>query len=273
VFRVAQLCGAVRDILSARRVSVLVFDPDTRTVSPLTSDRPDDDRLRDLGRKWARIHLDDFPAARTVLLERQPIAIEDAPRDVRLPQGLAEDFSATSVHLEPLLTTEPVGLLAIEPSTASRNPDLASIVPLVAASVARIQERRATETERIEDAIADLMEAAARERSMDGALAVICERVAQLLHARRAIAFVFEDGQAAPRIVRTAEGTHDHEAWGQLRSAGIVPPIVNAALEAGDVVVADEPTSPLLGDQWRRRPRACRPRLRSGAFWKRAPVP
>ena len=250
VFRVAQLCGAVRDILSARRVSVFVYDAATRTVSPLVSDRPEDDRLSEIGRKWARIHLDDFPAARTVLLERQPIAIEDAQRDVRLPQGAAADFGTTSVHLEPLLTTEPVGLLAIEPASASRNPDLASIVPLVAASVARIQERRATESERVEDAIVDLMEAAARERSVDGALSMICARVAQLIDAPRAAAFLFEDGRTLARVVRTADGEEDGEALERLRTADTPPPIVNAALEAGDVVVAEDPGSPLLGERW-----------------------
>jgi diguanylate cyclase (GGDEF)-like protein len=250
VVRVAQLCGAVRDILSARRVSVFVYDAASRTVSPLVSDRPDDDRLGETGRKWARIHLDDFPAARTVLLERQPIAIEDAQRDVRLPQGLAADFGTTSVHLEPLLTTEPVGMLAIEPASASRNPDLASIVPLVAASVARIQERRATETERIDDAIADLMEAAARERSVDNALSVICERVAQLVDARRAVAFLFEDGQALARVARVANGDEDREALERMRTADDPLPIVNAALEAGDAVIAEDPGSPLLGERW-----------------------
>ena len=116
VFRVAQLCGAVRDILSARRVSVLIYNPSSRTVSPLVSDRPEDEGMRELGRKWSRIPLDHFPAARTVLLERQAVTIDDAQRDVRLPQGAAADFGATSIHLEPLLTTEPVGILAISRS-------------------------------------------------------------------------------------------------------------------------------------------------------------
>jgi diguanylate cyclase (GGDEF)-like protein len=250
VFRVAQLCGAVRDILSARRVSVLVYDPDSRTVSPLTSDRPEDDRLGELGRKWARIHLDDLPAARTVLLERQSISIEDAQRDVRLPQGLAADFGTTSVHVEPLLTTEPVGLLAIEPASAARNPDLASIVPLVAASVARIQERRATEPERVDDAIADLLEAAARERSVDGALAVPCERLARMLHGRRAIAFLREDERLVARVARNADGAVDQQALERLRAGAEPLPLVDAALEAGDAVIAQEPASPLLGDRW-----------------------
>ena len=40
--RVAQLCAAIRDILSARRVSVLVYDAASGTVSPFVSDHPDE---------------------------------------------------------------------------------------------------------------------------------------------------------------------------------------------------------------------------------------
>ena len=70
VLRMSQLCGAIRDTLSARRVSVLVFDASSETVSLFAWDQPDDERLRELAGKWSRTPLEDFPAARSALLER-----------------------------------------------------------------------------------------------------------------------------------------------------------------------------------------------------------
>jgi diguanylate cyclase (GGDEF)-like protein len=251
VFRVAQLCGAVRDILTARRVSVLLYNPSSRTVSPLVSDRPGDERMRELGRKWSRIPLDDFPAARTVLLERQPVTIDDAPRDVRLPSGAAADIGATSIHLEPLLTTEPVGILVIEPAAAASSPDFESIVPLVAASVARIQERRKAEPEESAgESLLELVEAVAEERTLERALAAICERLAPAVGARRASIFLLENGRVVPRMCRDAEGSGDPEAWERFRSATTPFPLVEAALDAGDAVKAEDAESPLLAGWW-----------------------
>jgi diguanylate cyclase (GGDEF)-like protein len=251
VFRVAQLCGAVRDILSARRVCVLLYNPSSRTLSPLVSDRPEDERMREAARKWSRIALDAFPAGRTVLLERQAVAIDDARKDVRLPQGIADDFGATSLHLEPLLTTEPVGMLVIEPSTAASSPDLESIVPLVAASVARIQERRKAEPELPgSEAVLELLEAVADERSLGQALATVCERVAQALGARRASVFLLEGGRVTPHMCRHADGHGDPELWERFRAATTPLPLVEAALDAGDAVRADDPESPLIAGWW-----------------------
>src|SRR5439155_16264677 len=128
----------IRDVLNARRVSVLLYDPGSETVSPFISDEPDDERLRELGRRWARTSLDDFAAARAVLLDQRAVVIEDAPRDDRLPAGFAADFGASSLHLEPLVSPGPVGILAIEPAGAGQNEDLHSIIPLVAAGAARV---------------------------------------------------------------------------------------------------------------------------------------
>jgi len=251
VFRVAQLCGAVRDILSARRVSVLLYNPSSRTVSPLVSDRPEDERMRELGRKWSRIPLDDFPAARTVLLERQAVTIDDAQRDVRLPAGAAADFGGTSIHLEPLLTTEPVGILVIEPATAASSPDLDSIVPLVAASVARIQERRKAEPESpAGESVLALVEAVSEERTLERALATICERLALAVHARRASIFLLENDRIVPRMCRHADGSGDSEEWERFRTATTPLPLVDAALDAGDAVKAEEPESPLIAGWW-----------------------
>jgi diguanylate cyclase (GGDEF)-like protein len=241
----------VRDILSARRVSVLLYNPSSRTVSPLVGDRPEDERMQELGRKWSRIPLDHFSAARTVLLERQAVTIEDAQRDVRLPQGAASDFGATSIHLEPLLTTEPVGILAIEPAASASSPDLESIVPLVAASVARIQERRKAEPEIPGgESMLELVEAVAEERTLDRALATICERLALAVEARRAFIFLVENGGIVPRMCRQVEGTADPRAWERFRTATVPLPLVRSALDAGDAVRAEDPQSPLIAGWW-----------------------
>jgi diguanylate cyclase (GGDEF)-like protein len=230
---------------------VLLYDPASRTISPLTSDRPDDDRLGELSRRWSRIPLDDFPAARSVLLDQQPVDIEDGQRDVRLPPGMAADFGVTSLHLEPLWTTEPVGMLAIEPAGAASNPDLESIVPLVAASVARVQARRSSEVEHPEkEWMLDLIEAASEQDSLDGVLATICERLARQLGSRRAAVFLLDDGRAVPRMARPAEGSCDPDDWELFRSAATPLPLVEAALEAGDAVIADNPESPLVDGWW-----------------------
>jgi diguanylate cyclase (GGDEF)-like protein len=230
---------------------VLVYDPASRTVSPLTSDRPDDDRLRELSRRWSRIPLDDFPAARTVLLDQQPADIEDGQRDVRLPPGMAADFGVTSVNLEPLWTTEPVGMLAIEPAGAAANPDLESIVPLVAASVARVQARRGSEQEHPESEwMLDLLEAASEQQSLNGVLASICERLARQLGAQRAAVFLLEDGRPVPRMARPAEGECDPDDWDLFVDAPAAPPLVDAALETGDAVIAGSPESPLIEGWW-----------------------
>jgi diguanylate cyclase (GGDEF)-like protein len=251
IFRVAQLCGAVRDILSARRVSVLLYNPSSRTVSPLVSDQTDDERMRELGRKWSRIPLDDFPAARMVLLERQAVTIDDAQRDVRLPSGSAADFGATSIHLEPLLTTEPVGILVIEPATSASSPDLESIVPLVAASVARIQDRRKVEPEvPAEESLLELVEAVAEERTLERALVKICERLALAVHARRASIFLLEDNRPVPSMCHGADGSRDPEAWERFRTATTPLALVEAALDAGDAVQAEDAQSPLIAGWW-----------------------
>jgi diguanylate cyclase (GGDEF)-like protein len=207
--------------------------------------------MRDVSRKWSRIPLDDFPAARLVLLDQKPVVAEDAQRDVRLPPGAAADFGTTSVHLEPLLTTEPVGILAIEPASAADNPDLLSIVPLVAASVARVQARRRADTEQTEaDSLLELMEAAAEERSLDGVLGTVCERLALRIGARRACVFLLEQGRAVPRMARFADGTLDPLAWEKFRTAATPLPLVDSALQSGEPVIAEESSSALIAGWW-----------------------
>ena len=246
VFRVAQLCSAVRDILSARRVSVLLYDPSSRTVSPLTSDRPDDERLRELARRWSRIPLDDFPAARSVLLDQQPVDIEDAQRDVRLPPGMAADFGVTSVHLEPLVDNRAGRHARDRAGRAPRqSPDLESIVPLVAASVGRVRARRSTEGDRPETEsrfLVELMEAAAERALARRRARRLCERLARRLGARSGSGLPARGRPLVPRMARaTPTARCDPDAWERFRGAATPLPLVDAALEAGDAVIAEEP--------------------------------
>jgi diguanylate cyclase (GGDEF)-like protein len=245
--RIAQLCSAIRDILNARRVSVLLYDPAADAVSLLVSDQPEDERLSDLGGKWARIALDEFPAARAALIEQSAVVIEDAQRDQRLPPGLAADFGTTSVHLEPLLSGGPVGILAIEPAPAAQSGDLRSIVPLVATSAARVPRREEIELEQTQaDFLVELLDAAAAEPSLDGVLGTVCERVARRLGARRAAIFLRENGHLVPRMARDPDGAHDHEACERFRQAASTPPLIETVVESADPAVAEEPDSPLI---------------------------
>jgi diguanylate cyclase (GGDEF)-like protein len=251
VFRVGQLCSAVRDILTARRVTVLIYNPSSQTVSPLVSDNPDDERTRDAARRWSRVSLDDFPAARTALLDQRPVTIDDARRNEGLPPGAAEDFELTSLHMRPLVTTEPIGILVIEPAAAADSPDLDSIAPLVAASVARVQERRHEDTTGPDaEPVLDLVEAVASAHSLDEALATACERLALLANARRCAIFMLEGRRAVPRMGRSADGGSDEAACEQFRTATTPLPIVEAAMEGGDAVIADDAQSPLIADWW-----------------------
>jgi diguanylate cyclase (GGDEF)-like protein len=250
-FRIAQLCRAIRDVLNARRVSVFLYDPSSETVSPFTSDQPEDERLKQLARSWSRIPLADFAAVRTVLLDQRPVAIEDAPRDDGLPPGLAAEFGVTSVHLEPLVATESVGILAIEPAGAAQNDDLRSIVPLVAASAGRIPVREEIEVGQNEaEFVLDLLEAAAFERSLERVLATVCERLARKTGARRAAAFLVENSHVAPRVARRADGAHDPEACERFETASSVPELIEAVVQSGEPLSAEEPGSPLVSGWW-----------------------
>jgi hypothetical protein len=197
--RIAQLCSALREILNARRVSVLLYDAEGQAVALLLGDDVVDEHLLEVSRKWARIPLSAFPAARSALLEQVAVVIEDAQRDERLPAGMAADFGTTSLHLEPLATTGPVGLLAIEPATAAVNGELNAIVPLVAASAARAAPRAEPAVPAPEaDFVLELMEAAAGERTLESALRTLCERARLRLGARRAFAFLLDEGALVP---------------------------------------------------------------------------
>jgi diguanylate cyclase (GGDEF)-like protein len=251
--RVAQLCGAIRDVLGARRVSVLVYDPTAGTVSPFVSDHPDDERLRKLGRKWSRMALEDFQAAQVALIKQEPTVIEDAQRDDRLPAGLAADFGITSLHLEPLVADGPVGVLAIEPASAAASEDLHSIVPLVATSVGRVPRTAEVEAtaERTEaDFLLELLDAASAEQTLSRLLATVCNRLARRVGARRAAVFLRENGHLVPRVAVLADGSSDDEVWERFRDATMPFPLADAVVESGEPAIAEEQGSPLIAGWW-----------------------
>jgi diguanylate cyclase (GGDEF)-like protein len=251
--RTAQLCVAVRDVLKARRVSVLIYDAERDSVSLFACDDVHEERLRALARSWTPIALRDFVAARSALADGRPVAIEDAQRDERLPAGLAAAFGLTSIHLEPLIAGSPVGLLAIEPASAALEGELRSILPLVATSAARVpRERAAREAKKGGDSgyLLELLEAASVQPSLDGVLLVICERLARRLGARRAAAFLRENGHVVPRMAAFADSSRDEAAWRRFTEAASPPAIVEEALSSGEPRLAEEPASPLLSGWW-----------------------
>jgi diguanylate cyclase (GGDEF)-like protein len=247
----SQLCGAVRDTLNARRVSVLVFDPAHGSVSIFAWDQPDDARLRELAGKWSNIPLGEFPAARSALDEQRPVVIEDAQRDEGLPPGLAADFGTTSIHFEPLMAPGPVGILAVEPASAAASDAIDSIVPLVSASAGRIATTKEIESDRSDSGfLIELMEAAAAEPSVGRALGTICERLAKRLGARRGAAFLRENGHFVPRAARYTDGSRDPEAWERFRSATSIPELVETVVRTGETAIVEEPGSPLIAGWW-----------------------
>jgi diguanylate cyclase (GGDEF)-like protein len=248
--RIAQLCSALREILNARRVSVLLYDPAAEAVSPLMGVEPADEFVAEAARKWARIPLDAFPAARRALLEQTPVVVEDAQRDESLPPGLAADFGTTSLHLEPLATTGPVGLLAIEPATAAVNGELQAIVPLVAASAARATPPTEIAVPvREPDFVLELIEAAASARTLDDVLHTLCERAARRAGARRALAFVLEEGELQPRALVHGDGDPQREEVERdafLRAPAPLP-LAEAAVASGEPQRSEAGVAPSAG--------------------------
>lgn len=245
-----RLCRAVRETLGAERVSVWLYDASGQTVSPYGSDTPDDPQLEELFESWAHIPLEDFPAACTALLEARPVDVRDAHNDERLPPELAVDFGLTSVHYEPLVVERPVGMLAIEPAAAARNPELHTLVPIVAASLSRAVGRWETDRARAEaEFLLELAQVALGAESLDEMLATVCERIARQLEVRRVSIFLLEEGTLTPRMAWCAEGS-DPAALEEFRRASAPLPALEAAMHSGEPVVVGDPVSPLVSGWW-----------------------
>lgn len=245
-----RLCRALRETLGAERVSVWLYEASGQTVSPYASDAPDDPELEALFESWAHIPLENFPAACTALLEARPVDVRDAHNDERLPPELAADFGLRSVHYEPLVVGRPVGMLSIEPAGAARNPELYTLVPIVAASLSRALGRWESDRARAEaEFLLELAQVALGAESLDEMLATVCERIARQLEVRRVSVFLLDEGALTPRMAWCAEGS-DSGALEDFRRASAPLPAVEAAMHSGEPVLVDDPSSPLVSGWW-----------------------
>jgi diguanylate cyclase (GGDEF)-like protein len=245
---VVRLCRAVRETLDAERVIAWLYDAPAQSVTPFASDVPGDGLLD----AWAQTPIDTLPFACTALLESRPVEIADAQDDEGVPAELAAELGISSIRFEPLLAGRPVGMVSIEPASAAAGPELASLMPVLAAGVGRLATKHESERERREaEFLVELTQGLSTVDSIDQMLAVICERVAAVTGARRASIFLLEGNRLAARSSRDADGSYDRSIWMRL-SAEPAPPVAEAAVQSGKAAVARDPSSPLLTEAWTR---------------------
>ena len=192
-----------------------------------------------------------MPVAVSVLLEARPVEIADAQADERIPPDLAAELAMGSARFEPLLAGRAVGMLSIEPAAGGASPELHTLLPLVAAAVSRVSGAIESDRQRAEaEFLLGLTEAALAAGSLDEMLATLCERVAEMVGARRATVFLVEDGRLQPAASRYADGSRDLTEWELMRNAPSVLPAAEAALHSGEPVVTGASESPLVAGWW-----------------------
>src|SRR2546425_9414961 len=211
---VIRLCRAVRETLDAERVIVWLYDARAQTVSPYATDSPDDAELVEALEHWSSTALDSFPAACDVLLGPRPVEISDAQNNPAVPPEMAADLLFGSVRFEPILAGRPIGMLSIEPASAAANPELQSLIPLVAAGVGRVSSLHEAGRQRRQSAfMLELTQATGAAQSIDELFGIVCERIARELGVRRATIFLLQGGRPAPRATRNADGSWDTAVW------------------------------------------------------------
>ena len=200
-----------------------------------------------------------MPAAVAALLEAQPVEIEDAQDDERIPAELAADLGMSSVRFEPLIAGGTVGMLSIEPAPRGAAPELHSLLAMVAAAVARVRaharERAPARRGGVLPARADRgrharpvarrdarrdLRARWHARSTCGGRPCSSRRTATSCRARRATRTARATARSGTRCVR--------------RPARCPRP--QAAFDSGEPVVASGPGSPLIGTLGRKHVRA-----------------
>jgi diguanylate cyclase (GGDEF)-like protein len=249
---VVRLCRAVRESLDAERVIAWLYDAPGQAACPIATDEADDDR--ELLERWDQVPLERFPAACTALLELRPAEVPDAQSDARIPADLAADFGMSSVRFEPLAAGVPVGMLSVEPASAAASPELYSLLPVVAAGVARVASSRETRRRGAEaDFLLGLADSVGAAQTLDEALEVLCERTAAQLDARGGSVFLLNAGRLEPAATRLSRGPRDPAEAQAFHAAGDPPPAARAAIQAGRPVVSTGPDSPLIGAEWAQR--------------------
>ncbi len=248
---VGRLCRGLRESLGAERVIAWLYDAPAQSVIPLASDDDELSGFAALAERWPELPLESFPAACTALLELRPTEIRDAQDDARIPVELAADLAIASVRFEPLAAGTPVGMLSVEPASAAADPQLYSLLPVVAAAMARASsehnaERRGAEAEFLL-AMADDATAA---KGLAETLAILCERLAEHLGARGASAFLWDEGRLEPAVTRLAGGPRDPAETEAFLSSTDPLPAARAAAQARRPVRASGADSPLIGAYW-----------------------
>jgi diguanylate cyclase (GGDEF)-like protein len=230
-------------------VVVWAYDASAQTISPSAADAARGLDLDELLRTWHETPVVDFAAACAAVLEARAVEVRHAQDDERVPAQLAADLGMGSVRFEPLVIGVPVGMLSIEPATAS--PELHTLLPLVAASVARLTGGRESRRQAAEsEFLLELSDAVAGSASLDEMLALICERVARHIGARGASIFLARDGKLIPRATRLAAGPREAGAWRAFLDAASPMPLAEAAFQSRRPVVAADASSPLLSRWW-----------------------
>jgi diguanylate cyclase (GGDEF)-like protein len=246
---VGRLCKAVREAVGAERVIVWLYDAPRQVVIPYAADSPG--AIDDVAARWAEIPLDEMPVAVSVLLEARPVEIPDAQADERIPPDVAAELAMGSARFEPLLAGRAVGMLSIEPAARGASPELHTLLPLVAAAVSRVSGAIESDRQRAEaEFLLGLTEAALAAGSLEEMLATLCERVAEMVGARRATVFLVGDGRLQVEASRYADGSRDLTEWELMRKAPSVLPAAEAALHSGEPVVTGASESPLVAGWW-----------------------
>ncbi len=247
----AWACRRLRDRLQAERVTVWEFNSDTGHLSPVATAGNQEDPPEAAALRWARAPRDELPLIDDLLADPRSVVVDDAASEPRLPAELTAELGLTSLRLEPLVTDEPVGVLAIEPAGDALPDDVRDLVGLLALSVGQSAARRQVEQQRRKaELLLGLTEAGASDGSPSEVLGEICQQLAQHARMNRACLYLTEGDSLRPRMASYADGHEDPEAWERFRSAKESFPLIREVLATGRPVVAERPDSPLITGWW-----------------------
>jgi diguanylate cyclase (GGDEF)-like protein len=139
---VLRACRAARAAWGAHRASVWLYNLEKSVLSPYVVSGVEDERWPKAIRRWSEIPVARFPSAAATLRDLTAVTVEDARANGHFPAGLAADLMMSSVRLEPLATSRPVGVLMIEPAAPQPMAGAEEILPLVSLSAGQALARR-----------------------------------------------------------------------------------------------------------------------------------